>query len=120
MKDEKEYIWKVTVTDEVLIFNKVEKPSDYDQKATEQPYGELNGTYCGNRGYDDVQFSLIRKLKASNYYSGYCGSNSAYTDQWGNFSLRKWRESFGYAYAWEPSLFFKYNDELYCRGANFR
>jgi hypothetical protein len=83
------------------------------------PYGELNGTYCGNRSFDDIEFTLIRRLKASNFYSGYCGSNTNYKDQWGNFSLRNWRVAHGYGYAWEPSTYYKYQDQLYVTHVNF-
>lgn len=113
-------VWKVDVSDEFLTFTKEDRPVDFIQTAVKQDYSELNGTYCGNRGYDDVQFKLVRRLKASNFYSGYCGSDTKYKDQWGNFSLREWREAFGYGYAWEPSYYYDYNGQLYATHINFR
>lgn len=114
-----ETIWKVDVDDEFLTFTKEPRPENFFEVAERQERGELDGTYCGNRGYDDVKFKLVRKLKASNFYSGYCGSNTAYKDQWGNFSLRRWREAFGYGYAWEPQGYYKYKGQLYTTGCNF-
>lgn len=119
MQDEEEYVWKVTVTDELLTFTKVEKPIDWALEAIEQPYTELNGTYLGNRGFYDVQFSLHRNLKASDFYSGYCGSVTKYKDPYGNFSLREWRIAHGFGYAWQPQGYFKYKDQLYTPYINF-
>lgn len=115
-----DYIWKVTITDEVLIFDKVDKPSDWDDKAIEQPYGELNGVYLGVRQFECLSWYLRRDKKMP--------KNSG-------MSYRQWRLSqlpgsmegigsngkypYSYGYAWEPSLFYKYNDNLYILGANF-
>lgn len=106
-------IWEVEVSDEYLTFKEVDKPLDFTEKATEHDYKEFGGTYCGNRGYDDKQFKLARRLKAENFY------HSGYRDDCGNFSLRKWREAYGYGYAWSPSTFYDYNGGLYCYGCNF-
>lgn len=119
LSDRFKEIWQVDVSDEYLEFTQVTTPSDFFQVAEKQPYGELNGTYCGNRSYGDTYFKLIRRLKASNAYSGPSGSNTVYKDQWGNFSLKTWREAHGYAYAWEPSSFYKYEGKLYTTHVNF-
>jgi hypothetical protein len=106
-------IWKVEVSDEYLTFTECEKPDDFDCVAKEQPYGELNGTYCGHRKFGDTTFKLDRKLKASNYYNG------QYRDKWGNFSLREWRLAFGFPYAWEPCGYHNYHGQLYATHVNF-
>ena len=115
----KQTIWKVDVSDEFLTFTEVVKPKDFDIKATEHDYEEFGGIYCGNRGFGDKKFKLHRNLKAENFYSGYCGSNTKYKDEWGNFSLRRWREAYGFGYAWSPNTFYDYNGNLYCGGCNF-
>ena len=106
-------IWKVDVSDEFLTFKEVEKPLDFDEKATEHDYEEFGGTYCGNRGYGDKEFKLVRALKSEYFYE------SNYKDEWGNFSLRRWREAYGYGYAWNPNTFYDYKGNLYCGGCNF-
>jgi hypothetical protein len=114
-----ETIWKVDVSDEFLEFTEVPRPEDFESIAVEHDYDEFGGTYCGNRGFGDKYFKLHRKLKASNFYSGYCGSITSFKDEWGNFSLRRWREAFGFAYAWSPSTFYDYKGQLYTKGCNF-
>jgi hypothetical protein len=108
-------IWRVDVSDEYLTFTQEECPSDFEEKAEKQPDSELDGTYCGNRGYDDVQFKLVRRLKAENFYS-----SDQNKDMWGNFSLREWRLRFGFAYAWSPSYYYRYDGKLYTTHINFR
>lgn len=114
-----ETIWRVDVSDEFLTFTQEPRPENFFEVSEKQEYNELNGVYCGNRGYDDVTFQLVRRLKASNFYSGYCGGDTMYKDQWGNFSLRVWRTAMGYGYAWEPGYFYKLNDRLYTTHVNF-
>lgn len=106
-------IWKVEVSDEFLTFKEVKRPLHFDEKATEHDYDEFGGTYCGNRAYGAKEFKLVRKLKASNFY------DSGYKDEWGNFSLSKWREAYGYGYAWSPQTFYDYKGKLYCTGCHF-
>jgi len=113
-------IWRVDVSDEYLTFTVEERPLDFMEKSEALPYEELNGTYCGHRGFEDQTFQLVRRLKASNFYSGYCGQQTAYPDQYGNFSLYNWRTAHGYGYAWEPSTFYKYDGKLYTTHINFR
>lgn len=110
-----DYVWQVTVTDEVLLFDKVSKPLDWGEKAVEQPYNELNGTYLGFRQYEAEHWYLRRDAKMP--------KNSG-------MSWREWRLSMGDSpssdkypyycgYAWEPNSYYKYNDKLYSTGANF-
>lgn len=104
-----EVIWKVDVSDEFLTFTKKDRPADFLEVAEKQPYGELNGTYCGNRSFESSVFSLHRKIKWNDedYRSGkYNGA-------------REWRLAHGFAYAWEPSYYYKYNGELYTTHVNF-
>jgi hypothetical protein len=113
-----EYIWLVTVTDEVLIFDKVPKPFDWKEKAVEQPYGELNGTYLGARGYESDHWYLRRDKKMPK------NSGLSYR-QWRlsqiNESMEGWNQNhrypYSHGYAWQPSYYFKYDDKLYILGA---
>lgn len=114
-----EVIWRVDVSDEFLTFTQEPRPEDFFDIAEDYESDELEGTYCGNRGYDDVQFKLVRRLKASNFYSGYCGSDTKYKDKWGNFSLREWRLAHGFVYAWQPQGYYKYKGQLYTKYINF-
>jgi hypothetical protein len=110
----KDYVWLVTVAEEVLLFNKVDKPTEWAEKAIEQPYGELNGVYLGWREFDSIYFYLRRDKKMPRD-SG--------------MSWRQWRLSnpsnsngnypYDNGYGWEPSYYYKYEDKLYCLGANF-
>jgi hypothetical protein len=111
-----DYIWLVTVTDKVLIFDKVDRPSDWDEKAIKQPYGELNGTYLGWKEFESNYFYLRRDRKMPEN----CG-----------MSWTKWRTSqspenlgdskFPYdtGYALEPNTFYEYEGNLYTLGCNF-
>ena len=108
-----ERIWKVDVSDEFLTFTEVDRPGDFMDVAIERDYKEFGGTYCGNRGFGDTTFKLHRKLKSENFY------NSGYYDEWGNFSLRRWREAYGFGYAWSPQMFYDYKGQLYSVGCNF-
>jgi hypothetical protein len=103
-------IWKVEVSDEYLTFKQVDKPLDFDKKRIEHKNEEFGGTYCGNRGFYDTQFSLVRNLKWRDeyYHSGKYES------------IGPWRRANGYAYAWEPSVFYDYDGKLYTTHINFR
>ena len=117
---EKESIWRLDVSDEYLTFTKEDKPDDFDIIAIEQPYNDLNGTYCGNRGFDDVQFKLHRNLKLLEIDY----KNPEYMDDYNTygrqFSLRKWRIAHGFAYAWEPSYYYEYKKQIFATHINFR
>jgi len=115
-----EIVWRLDVTDTELIFTQVPCPEDWEQKKIELPYNDYNGVFCGHRDYDDVKFSLVRRLKAENFYSGPSGSNTSFKDQWGNFSLLNWRQAHGYGYAWEPSTYYEYEGKMYTTHINFR
>lgn len=115
----KEYIYKVTVTDEVLIFDKVEKPVDFHEKAIEQPYGELNGTYLGARSYDSDHWYLRRDKKMPensglSYREWRLSELPGSMEGWGSSG----KYPYSHGYGWEPSHFYKYNNDLYIRGAN--
>lgn len=96
-------IWKVEISPDYLTFTKQDVPIDFDESSVKMPYNELNGVYCGHRGIDDTQFQLNRHLK-------YDGSTN----------LFDWRMLHGYAYAWEPSLFYEYGGSIYATHVNFR
>lgn len=107
-------IWKVDVSDEFLTFSQEDRPLDFLEKAVIQGDLGIDGIYCGNRGYYDTQFKLHRKLKSSDFYE------SNYKDEWGNFSLRLWRQAYGFGYAWEPGYYYEYKGQLYTTHINFR
>lgn len=112
-------IWEVKISNELLEFFQVDKPIDFEDKAIQQPYNEFNGAYLGLRQYEAPYFYLRRDKKMP--------ENSG-------LSYREWRLSqkgesmegyntctsypYSHGYAWEPSLFYKYNDKLYSRGAS--
>lgn len=109
-----EKIWEVEVTDQVLFFTEIDKPSDFEEKAIAQPYNELNGVYLGRRSYGDTKWYLRRDTKKPENTGSY----------------RQWRLAMGDSpstdkypyycgYAWDPSGYLEYNDKLYCYGANF-
>lgn len=103
-------IWRVEVSIKYLTFYKVDRPEDFFEVAEKQPYGELNGLYCGDRSFDSKVFSLHRDIKweDNHYHSGkYKG-------------CREWRMAHGFGYAWEPSYYYKYNGELYATHVYFQ
>ncbi len=109
-----DYVWLVTVSDEVLWFDKVGKPSDWEEKAIEQEYGDLNGTYLGLKQYEADHFYLRRDKKMP--------KDSGMS--WTEWRMRQVPDSSGdypycTGYSWEPSYFYKYNDKLYSLGCNF-
>lgn len=115
-----DYVWLVTVTDEVLLFDKVSKPSDWEEKAEEQPYGQLNGTYLGWKEYEADHWYLRRDKKMP--------ENSGLS--WRQWRLSQRNESvegynpsnrypYSHGYAWEPGYYYKYENKLYCLGAMF-
>lgn len=113
MTDYEKTIYKVTVTDLVLWFDRLEKPDDFDEKA--EAYGtDLNGIYLGYRQYDADSWYLRRDTR-----------RPAYSTK----SYREWRLSMGdgpegdfpyyCSYAWEPRNFYKYKGGIYLDNANF-
>jgi len=109
-----DYVWKVTVSDQVLWFDKVDKPSDWEEKAIQQPYGELNGTYLGWKQYEADHFYLRRdkKMPENSGMSWTQWRTSQRSDSSGDFPYDN-------GYSWEPSFYYKYDDKLYIRGCNF-
>lgn len=109
-----DYVWQVTVTDRVLFFDKVDKPSDWNEKTIKQPYGELNGTYLGYKQYDSNHWYLRRDKKMPE------NSGMSWTE-WRTRQPKDYSNNYPYetGYSWEPSSYYKYDDKLYCIGAHF-
>lgn len=108
-----DYVWLVTVTNELLLFDKVSKPSDWEERAIEQPYSDLNGTYLGWREYDADHWYLRRDKKMP--------ENSGSWTKWRTSQHKDSSSNHPYdtGYSWEPGFYYKYDDKLYCLGANF-
>lgn len=112
-------MFKVTVTDEVILFDKAILPDDWEEKRIEQPYGELGGTYLGYRQFEANHWYLRRDTKKPEYsgtYSEWRSYMSRLKDM--NYSNLDARYPYYCSYAWEPSSFYKYEGSLYCGGAN--
>jgi hypothetical protein len=109
-----DYVYLVTVTDQIIWFDKVEKPSDWEEKAIEQPYGELNGVYLGWKQFEANSWYLRRdkKMPKNSGMSWYQWRMTQPSNSFGDYPYSN-------AYAWEPCYYHKYNNRLYSVGASF-
>jgi len=110
-----DYIWEVTVTDKVIFFDRVPKPTDWEEKAIYQPSHELGGTYLGWREYEADHWYLRRdkRMPDNSGMTWYQWRTSQPKDNSGS------KHPYDTGYAWEPTSYYKYDDKLYCLGAHF-